>query len=105
MIKTEIIGFCQKINRIVKLVELSGTLTKQWRGSHGHCSREGGGARIFFCPSDFLSPYFFEYTNDEPLKTNFRFIDPPNKQTKNKSHFGAVSQQRLILQLLTLSGV
>ena len=29
----------------------------------------------FFCPSDFLSPYFFEYTNDDPLKTNFRFID------------------------------
>ena len=73
---------------------------------------------VFFCPSDFLSPYFFEYTNDEPLKTNFRFIDPSpqkpqnktkrnkiKKQTKNKSHFGAVSPQRLILRLITQSGV
>jgi hypothetical protein len=31
MIKTEIIGFCQKINRIIKLVELSVTLTQKWR--------------------------------------------------------------------------
>ncbi|CAB9544928.1 hypothetical protein BROOK1789C_2055 [Bathymodiolus brooksi thiotrophic gill symbiont] len=31
----------------------------------------------FFCPSYFLSPYFSKYTNDETLKTNFKFIDPP----------------------------
>ena len=65
---------------------------------------EGGDKSGFFCPSDFfLSPYFSEYTNDEPLKTNFRFIDPTpspyqkkkqnKKQTKNKSHFGAVSPE------------
>ena len=100
MIKTEIIGFCQKINRIVKLVEQSDTLTQLQRRCGRGCCKSG-----FFCHSDFLSPYFSEYTNGEPLITNFRFIDPPNKQTKNKSHFGAVSQQRLILQLLTLSGV
>jgi len=34
------------------------------------------GKSVFFCPSDVLSPYFSEYTNDEPLKINFRFIDP-----------------------------
>jgi hypothetical protein len=73
----------------------------------------GEGQEFFFCPSDFLSPYFSEYTDDEPLKTNFRFIDPPPKkktqsktnQNKYKSHFGAVSPQRLILQLFTQSGV
>ena len=95
MIKTEIIGFCQKINRIVKLVELSGTLTKQWRGSHGHCSREGGGARIFFLPLRFFKPIFFwiywwwttenkfqvywppplkKKPNPKPIKTNINHI-------------------------------
>ena len=64
-----------------------------------------GKSGFYLAPQIFKSPYFSEYTNGEPLITNFRFIDPPNKQTKNKSHFGAVSQQRLILQLLTLSGV
>ena len=91
MIKTEIIGFGQKINRTVKLVELSDTLT-QYRGGGGG---GGGGAvqECFFCPSYFLSPYFSKYTNDDTLKTNFKFIDPPPqiKKTKNKSHFGAVS--------------
>jgi len=76
----------------------------------------GRGKSVFFCPSDFLSPYFSDYTKDESLKTNFRFIDPTPKktqnktkqkqiETKNKSHFGAVSPQRFILQLLTQSGV
>jgi hypothetical protein len=37
--------------------------------------RGGWGKSVFFCPSDVLSPYFYEYTNDEPLKINFRFID------------------------------
>jgi len=70
MIKTEIIGFCQKINRIVRLVELSDPLTRKRR--HGGCCRGGGGGQecCFFCPSDFLSPYCCEYTNDEPLRTN-----------------------------------
>ena len=65
--------------------------------------RGGWGKSVFFCPSDVLSPYFSEYTNDKPLKTNFRYIDHhptphahpfPHKQTKIKSHFGAVSPQR-----------
>ena len=65
MIKTEIIGFGQKINRTVKLVELSDTLT-QYRGGGG-----GGGVQeCFFCPSYFLSPYFSKYTNDYTLKIN-----------------------------------
>jgi hypothetical protein len=55
---------------------------------------------VFFCPSDVVSPYFSEYTYDEPLKINFRFIDTPSK-----SHFGAVSLQRLTFQLLTQSWV
>ena len=71
----------------------------------------GGGAIMF------LSPYFSVYTNDEPLKINFRGIDslplPPKKnpktknqkKTKNKSHFGAVSPQRLIFQFLAQSGI
>ena len=77
----------------------------------------GGGKNVVFA-SHILSPYFAEYTNDEPLKTNFRFIDtnlPPSKKipkqnettkkqkTKIKSHLGAVSPQRPILQLLTQS--
>jgi hypothetical protein len=71
---------------------------------------------FFLAPQIFKSPYFSEYTNDATLKTNFRFIDPPPPQKKNKkkkqkqikikSHVGAVSpQKRLILQLLTQSGV
>jgi hypothetical protein len=46
-----------------------------------------GGTSGFFCPSEFSSPHFYEYTNDEPLKTNFRFIDPtpsPQKRTRLK---------------------
>ena len=73
---------------------LSDTLTQKRCWMHGRCGDWG-------------------YTNDEPLKTNFRFIDPPPKkktqsktnQNKYKSHFGAVSPQRLILQLFTQSGV
>ena len=42
MIKTEIIGFGQKINRAVKLVELSDTLTQNRRRRHGRC-RGGAG--------------------------------------------------------------
>ena len=76
MIKTEIIGFGQKINRAVKLVELSDTLTQNRRRRHGRC-RGGAVQECFFCPSYFLSPYFSKYTNDETLKTNFKFIDPP----------------------------
>ena len=46
----------------------------------------GGGKRVFF-PDIFLSPYFSEYTNDEPLKTNFRFIDPlPIKKNRKKTN-------------------
>jgi hypothetical protein len=65
------------------------------------CTCEGNKTDHQPCPSDILSPCFSEYTNNEPLKTNFRFIDPPPKknQTKNKSHFGAVSPQKFILQL------
>ena len=113
MIKTEIIGFCQKINRIVKLLELSDTLTQKRRRRYGRCWQGEEGTRVVSVPLIFLSPYFPKYTNDEPLKTNFRFIDPPPKkktqsktnQNKYKSHFGAVSPQRLILQLFTQSGV
>jgi hypothetical protein len=79
MIKTEIIGYCQKINRIVKLMELSDTITQKWRRGHGRCGKGDGGvgARVIFvCPSDFESPFFSIYTNDEPLKINFRFSDP-----------------------------
>ena len=36
----------------------------------------------FFCSSYFLSPYFSKYTNDETLKTNFKFIDPPPPKYK-----------------------
>jgi hypothetical protein len=43
MIKTEIIGFCQKINRIVKLMELSDTITQKWRRGHGRCGKGDGG--------------------------------------------------------------
>jgi len=39
MIKTEIIGFCQKINRKNKLVELSDTLTQKRCRRHGRCGR------------------------------------------------------------------
>ena len=63
---------------------------------------KGGGVLgqvCFFLPSDVLSPYFSEYTNDVPLKINFRFIDPP------PPIFGAVSTQKLTLQLLTQSWV
>ena len=79
--------------------------SEAWTLWHG-----GGEGQVFFgvcfLPSDFLSPYLSDYTN-ESLKTNFRFIDPPpkKKQIKNKSHFGAVSPKRLILQLLPQSGV
>ena len=59
MNKTDIIGFCQKIRRIVKLVVLSDTLTQKRCWMHGRFGGWGG------------------YTNDEPLKTNFRFTDPP----------------------------
>jgi len=58
--------------------KLSDTLTQKRCRRHGRCGI-GVRARVcFFCPSDFLSPYFSEYTNDEPLKINVRFIDPPN---------------------------
>ena len=97
MIKTEIIGFGQKINRTVKLVELSDTLT-QYRGGGGGWGVGGAVQECFFCPSYFLSPYFSKYTNDDTLNTYFKFIGPPPpppppqiKKTKNKSHFGAVS--------------
>jgi hypothetical protein len=53
MIKTEIIGFCQKINRIVKLVELSDPLTRKRR--HGGCCRGGGGGQEWF----FFAPQIF----------------------------------------------
>jgi hypothetical protein len=91
MTKTEIICFCQKINRIVKLLELSDTLTQKRRRRYGRCWQGEEGTRVVVVPLIFLSPYFPKYTNDEPLKTNFRFIDPPQKtpektQTKNKSH-------------------
>ena len=62
MIKTEIIGFGQKINRAVKLVELSDTLTQNRRRRHGRCrerEREGGGARVLFLPLIFFKPIFF----------------------------------------------
>jgi hypothetical protein len=48
LIKTEIIGFCQKINRIVKLVELADTLTQKRRWRHGRCGRKGWGQECFF---------------------------------------------------------
>ena len=48
------------------------TLTQKRRRRYGSCGRGVCG----FCPSDVLSSYFSEYTNDEPLKTNFMFIDP-----------------------------
>ena len=56
-----------------------GVVFQKWKG--------GGGTSGFFCPSEFSSPHFYEYTNDEPLKTNFRFIDPtpsPQKRTRLK---------------------
>ena len=67
---------------------LSALATKIQKGAVQEC---------FFCPSYFLSPYFSKYTNDDTLKTNFKFIEPPPqiKKTKNKSHFGAVFSQRL----------
>ena len=66
MIKTDIIGFGQKINRTVKLVELSDTLTQNRRRSHGRCrggwgcGRGGrGAARVLFLPLIFFKPIFF----------------------------------------------
>ena len=64
MIKTEIIGFDQKINRAVKLVELSDTLTQNWRRRHGRCrggggGGGGGGARVLFLPLIFFKPISF----------------------------------------------
>jgi hypothetical protein len=57
MIKTEIIGFCQKINSIVILVELSDTLTHTWRRRHGRCGMGEGRGKCFlgfvFCPQIF----------------------------------------------------
>ena len=41
MIKTEIIGFCQKINRIGKLVELSDTLTNNGVGGMDAVAKRG----------------------------------------------------------------
>ena len=49
MTKTEIIFFCQKINRIVKLLELSDTLTQKRRRRYGRCWQGEEGARVFFC--------------------------------------------------------
>jgi hypothetical protein len=46
MNKTEIIGFCQKINRIVKLVELSDTLTQKRHRGHGRSGKGGGGFQL-----------------------------------------------------------
>jgi hypothetical protein len=60
-------------------MELSDTITQKWRRGHGRCGKGDGGvgARVIFvCPSDFESPFFSKYTNDEPLKINFRFSDP-----------------------------
>ena len=57
MIKTEIIGFGQKINRTVKLVELSDTLTQYRRRRHGRC--RGGGVRAGRCKSAFFAPHIF----------------------------------------------
>ena len=60
MFKTEIIGFGQKINRAVNLVELSDTLTQNRRRRHGQCRGGGGagggrgGARVLFLPLIFL---------------------------------------------------
>jgi hypothetical protein len=52
--------------------------SEAWTLWHG-----GGEGQVFFgvcfLPSDFLSPYLSDYTN-ESLKTNFRFIDPPPKK-------------------------
>ena len=66
MIKTDIIGFGQKINRTVKLVELSDTLTQYRRWRHGWCRGGGGGgwvgrggARVPFLPLIFFKPIFF----------------------------------------------
>ena len=67
MIKTDIIGFGQKMNRTVKPVELSDTLTQNRRQGHGRCRGEGGGgggggrggARVLFLPLIFFKPIFF----------------------------------------------
>ena len=61
MIKTEIIGFCQKINGIVKLMELSDTITQKWRRGHGRCGKGDGGigARVIFVCSSDLKAHFF----------------------------------------------
>ena len=58
MIKTEIIGFDQKINRVVKLVDVSDTLAQNRRRRHGRC-RGGGGALVVFLPLIFFKPIFF----------------------------------------------
>ena len=49
MTKTEIVFFCQQINRIVKLLELSDTLTQKRRRRYGRCWQGEEGARVFFC--------------------------------------------------------
>ena len=52
MIKTDIIGFGQKINRKVKLVELSDTLTQKRRRRYGRCGKGVGvlGQECLFAP-------------------------------------------------------
>ena len=88
MIKTEIIGFCQNINRIVKLVELSDTLTQ------------------IFKAHMFLKILMMSHWKQISGLLTPR---PPQKKTRLKiNHILVqfpVSPQRLILRLLTQSGV
>ncbi len=48
----------------------------EWSLEGGRTGRAGRYKSAFFAPHIFLSPYFSKYTNDETLKTNFKFIDP-----------------------------
>jgi hypothetical protein len=59
MIKTEIIGFGQKIKRIGKLVELSDTLTNNGVGGMDAVAKGGVGTKGFFLPIRFLTLIFF----------------------------------------------
>ena len=108
MIKTEIIGFCQKINRIVKLVELSDTLTKNSVGGMNAVAGRGWGVlgQEGFFPLRLFKPIFFWIYWWWTTEKKRRFLPPPPPpKSLKKSYFGGVSPQRLILQLLTQSGV